>query len=334
MSTPKPPTPDDEWISQAEAARLRQVSRQAISRLIKRGRLATRTVAGYVLVRRRDVLQFEARAAGRPRKPEKVMSKSTNLEELKHLVDDLDDDQRRQLYNHLRARLPPHPVEQQLMITAEGMLEAFARAGDFTVRMIRGVFAEGAFAAEVLPTLAPQWQSLPISGDPPYDFLLTDEPKGSEPQGAYSQVRVQVKLQRSGDKQPLPASEVWKSRVNWPSTHWVVELQKSRAGRKKGGESTRPYRFGEFDIVAVSLGPSRGRWSAFIYTVERWLLPDPSAPTNILKYQPVAPEDCDCWTTDFNTAVMWLRSGEKRRITGEPPRRKRPSRKNRASRKK
>jgi predicted DNA-binding protein (UPF0251 family) len=67
MSTPKPPTLDDEWISQAEAARLRQVSRQAISRLIKRGRLATRTVAGYVLVCRRDVLEFEPRAAGRPR---------------------------------------------------------------------------------------------------------------------------------------------------------------------------------------------------------------------------------------------------------------------------
>jgi hypothetical protein len=69
MSTQKPPTLDDEWISQAEAARIRQVSRQAISRLIKRGRLATRTVAGYVLVRRRDVLEFEPRAAGRPRIP-------------------------------------------------------------------------------------------------------------------------------------------------------------------------------------------------------------------------------------------------------------------------
>ncbi|MFL5356314.1 helix-turn-helix domain-containing protein [Archangium sp.] len=69
MSTPKSPSSEDEWISQAEAARLRQVSRQAIARLIKRGRLATTTVAGYVLVRRSDVVNFEPRAAGRPPKP-------------------------------------------------------------------------------------------------------------------------------------------------------------------------------------------------------------------------------------------------------------------------
>lgn len=257
------------------------------------------------------------------------MSKQTDIEGLKRLVDDLDDAQRRQLYSYLRTKLPPHPLEKQLMITAEGMLEAFARAGDFTIRMIRGVFAEGAFAAEVLPTLAPQWRALHISGDPPYDFLLTDVPEGSEPQTPYPEVRVQIKLQRSEGKQPLPASEVWKTRVRWPSTHWVVELQKSRAGETKTGESTRPYRFGEFDIVAVSLGPSRGRWSAFIYTVERWLLPDPAVPANILTYQPVAPNNCDCWTTDFNTAVRWLRSGLERRITGDLPVAPRPRKKSR-----
>jgi hypothetical protein len=261
------------------------------------------------------------------------MSKITDFEELKRLVDDLDEGQRKQLYNYLRTRLPPHPIEKQLMITAEGMLEAFARAGDFTVRMIRGVFAEGAFAAEVLPALASRWRPLTITGDPPYDFLLTDVLEGSKPQGLYPTVRVQVKLQRSEDKQPLPASEVWKTRVSWPSTHWVVELQKSRAGATKTGESTRPYRFGEFDILAVSLGPSRDHWGAFIYTVERWLLPDPDIPTNILTYQPVAPDNCDCWTTDFDTAVTWLRSGVDRKISGDIPR-KRTSRKQGGSRKK
>jgi biotin operon repressor len=67
VSTQKPP-PEDEWISQADAARLRGVSRQAISKLIKRGRLRTTTVAGYVLVHRLDVLSFEPQQAGRPRK--------------------------------------------------------------------------------------------------------------------------------------------------------------------------------------------------------------------------------------------------------------------------
>lgn len=68
MSTNNPIPHKDEWISQADAARLRRVSRQAISRLIKRGRLATMKVAGYVLVRRKDVLEFKPRSAGRPRK--------------------------------------------------------------------------------------------------------------------------------------------------------------------------------------------------------------------------------------------------------------------------
>lgn len=68
MSTHKVLSSDDEWISQADAARIRGVSRQAISRLVSRGRLTTRTVAGFVLVLRKDVLTFSPRSAGRPRK--------------------------------------------------------------------------------------------------------------------------------------------------------------------------------------------------------------------------------------------------------------------------
>jgi len=57
----------DEWISQADAARLRSVTRQAIGRLIKRGRIRTLTVAGYVLVSREDVMNFQPEKAGRPK---------------------------------------------------------------------------------------------------------------------------------------------------------------------------------------------------------------------------------------------------------------------------
>lgn len=57
----------DEWISQADAARLRGVTRQAIGRLIKRGRIRTLTVAGYVLVSREDVMSFQPEKAGRPK---------------------------------------------------------------------------------------------------------------------------------------------------------------------------------------------------------------------------------------------------------------------------
>ncbi len=209
------------------------------------------------------------------------------------------------------------------MISSDAMLEALERAGDFTIRMIRGVFAEGAFAADVLPTLPKPWREIRSNlGDPPHDFLLTDEPEGTP--GSASMVRVQVKLQRSAGKKPLQASQQWKTLVKWPATHYVVEVQRSRKG-EKNGQSTRPYRFGEFDILAVSLGPATGNWSDFMYTVERWLLPDPVTPAHLLTFQPVSPVDTGCWTSDFLTAVRWLRSGQERRIEGELPTRRPPS---------
>jgi excisionase family DNA binding protein len=55
-----------DWISQAEAARLRGVSRQAISKLVSQGRLKTLDIGGRALVRRDEVLAFEALPAGRP----------------------------------------------------------------------------------------------------------------------------------------------------------------------------------------------------------------------------------------------------------------------------
>ena len=55
----------EEWISQAEAARIRNVSRQAIARLVKRQRLETLSIGGRLLVRRRDIEDFTTKAAGR-----------------------------------------------------------------------------------------------------------------------------------------------------------------------------------------------------------------------------------------------------------------------------
>lgn len=56
-----------DWISLSEAARLRGVSRQAISKLVKKGRLKTITIGGHILVRRADVEGFEPLEAGRPK---------------------------------------------------------------------------------------------------------------------------------------------------------------------------------------------------------------------------------------------------------------------------
>ncbi|MGA3027197.1 MAG: helix-turn-helix domain-containing protein [Bryobacteraceae bacterium] len=58
----------DEWISQAEAARLRGVSRQAIALLVKKGRLSVLKIGGRLLVRRKDVEEFSPEPAGRPPK--------------------------------------------------------------------------------------------------------------------------------------------------------------------------------------------------------------------------------------------------------------------------
>ena len=48
----------EEWISQAEAARLRKVSRQAISLLVKKGRLPVLKIGGRVFVHRKEVEEF------------------------------------------------------------------------------------------------------------------------------------------------------------------------------------------------------------------------------------------------------------------------------------
>ncbi|MBW8363399.1 MAG: helix-turn-helix domain-containing protein [Rhizobium sp.] len=57
----------EEWISQAEAARLRGVSRQAIAKLVVSGRIKTLNIGGRHFVHRSEVLAFEPRQAGRPK---------------------------------------------------------------------------------------------------------------------------------------------------------------------------------------------------------------------------------------------------------------------------
>lgn len=58
-----------EWISQAEASRIRGVSRQAIAKLVSSGRLRTVAIGGRAFVNRTEVLNFEPNPAGRPKGP-------------------------------------------------------------------------------------------------------------------------------------------------------------------------------------------------------------------------------------------------------------------------
>lgn len=191
------------------------------------------------------------------------------------------------------------------MAPAETILEAIARSSDLTVRGIEGIIAESSFAVEVVPTLVGMTQR-PVYGDQPYDFLLSD---------GGGDIRIQVKMQRRVKRQPPMASDVQKKR-RWPADHFVVETQRTRAGKSKDVANTRPYRFGSFDILAVSMGASQGKWSAFTYTVERWLLPADNEPSCLLTYQPVPPKATEFWTDDFLTCVQWLRGGAMKRIPG------------------
>ena len=99
-------------------------------------------------------------------------------------------------------------------------------------------------------------ESLAATSDPPYDYLL-DDGRGT--------IKVQVKLQRKKADKPMMASEGYR---RLSSVMYVVETQRTRGGKDtKTGEDTRPYRFGEFDILAVATEPSSQRWDTFMYTV-------------------------------------------------------------------
>jgi hypothetical protein len=180
-----------------------------------------------------------------------------------------------------------------------------ALAAGLTLRTIRGVIAEAAFRAEVVQGL-PGWRDTTPPGDLAYDFRLNDK-KGA--------VRVQVKLQRSKEGRPMPANQALRS---FPADLYVAETQKTRAGRKrKNGGSTRPYPFGEFDLLAVAMQPSTRRWDSFMYTVADWLIPSRANPAEVLKFQPVAGVASADWTDDVETAVSWFRSRLKKTIRAE-----------------
>lgn len=234
----------------------------------------------------------------------------TIVEQIEHLLGQCSQEQRREVFQLLRAQFPIHALEAQWNTTAEVILDAIARSSDLTQRGVRGVIAEAAFKYNVIALLA-GWSSEEQRGNPPYDFLLGD---------AVGAVRVQVKMQRLKNHIPMTANLGYRF---LPADMFVVETQRTRGGTDpQTQEDTRPYRFGEFDILAVSMHPSTNNWSAFMYTVAAWLLERTGDPDLILKFQPVPPIPNDAWTDQFITSVGWLRSGVAKKILDLPARRK------------
>jgi hypothetical protein len=181
-----------------------------------------------------------------------------------------------------------------------------ARSTDLTLRGIRGILAEATFAEIVLPKLKSDgWNVIEILGDQTYDFLLAKDA---------ARVRIQVKLQRT--EKGLPKEYATRSRAalkSPPGTIYVVEVQKTRSGEKKG-QNTRPYRFSDFDILAVNLHPSTGDWNRFLFTVGNWLLASKKQRELIETFQPVPDRPDEYWTDDLNRCIDWFVAGAHRRL--------------------
>jgi hypothetical protein len=121
-----------------------------------------------------------------------------------------------------------------------------------------------------------------------------------------------VKLQRSKENRPMTANEGNKA---FSKEQFVVETQKTRGGiDTTTNEDTRPYKFGEFDILAVSMQPSTNQWSSFMYTVSNWLLPMKGGDSRMSKFQPVSPNVNEDWTNDFEVCVKWFRARQDKKI--------------------
>jgi hypothetical protein len=246
---------------------------------------------------------------------------SESLEAITKLVNGLPENDQRALKLYLQQRLP-HPLEREWAVDSDRILTAIDRSSDLTKRGIRGIIAEAVFVNEIAPSAAASgWRPTELRGDHPYDALLK---KGDR------SARIQVKLQRlegGTPKQYYPAY--------YPQqTLFVVEVQKTRTGEKTARNKvpgtgatitttesvkikTRPYHFGDFDILAVSMHPSTGSWKSFRYTVASWLLPREDDEKLIQVFQPVAGTPNEVWTDNLMTCLQWYEMGEKRIVLSE-----------------
>lgn len=233
-----------------------------------------------------------------------------HLSTIKQLLIQCSPAEKRALFKELRAEHHIHELERTFGAPAEVILEAIHRAPELTRRMLRGVIADAAFAQFVVPALADLgWKDDTPEGNHSFDHVLKD---------AHGSVSVQVKLQRSEKGHPVITPG---TRFGLAAGMYMVEPQKTRSGKTKDADGeekkTRPYRYGEFDILAVSLQPSNGRWESFRYTVGNWLLPG-AGQNEIATYQPVAMQPNDDWTDDFDVVARWFRSGVVKRINNTP----------------
>lgn len=193
-------------------------------------------------------------------------------------------EQKQRIFAEIRDSILIHELERTFNVRAEIILEAISRASDLTQRGVRGVIAETVFVLDLLPA-ATGWQSEPPVGNVSYDACVHKDGR---------RVRIQVKTQRRRAGEPM---------IQGGS--YVVEVQRTRGG-ERAGISTRPYRFGEFDLLAVCMWASTGDWHSFLYAPAARLVADPSDKTIIKKFQAVPnyeKGDGDVWAKSLTTAL-------------------------------
>ena len=232
------------------------------------------------------------------------MSKRTD--KVCELINNLSDEEKQIVLDYLRRRLPRHALEEKFGTTAEAILTAIARSADLTLRGVRGILAEQAFEEYFIPKLkADGWNTITIQGNQTYDFVVEKSAR---------RVTIQVKLQRSEKHIPLEYAPRSRKALKCPSGRiYVVEVQKTRGG-KKNGEETRPYRFGDFDILAVNMQASSGVWQRFMFTPGSWLIPNKKGLEMIETLQPVSECADEYWTDDLQECIGWFSSGKQKRL--------------------
>ena len=219
-----------------------------------------------------------------------------SLSAIRELLAQCSPEEQAALFRELRARHLIHEFEEIIGAPAEMILEAVHRAPELTRRMLRGVIADAAFRQFAVRALADSgWRDVTPVGNFAYDYILDD--------GAGA-VTIQVKLQRSERGAPVVKPG---ERYGFVGAVYIVETQKTRTGTDGEENQTRPYRYGEFDILAVSMQPSTTRWDRYMYTLGRWLLLGRNE-GEMATLQPVAMAPNEFWTDNFGTAAQWLRT--------------------------
>lgn len=239
----------------------------------------------------------------------------SKLAEIKSLLASADDEVKESVLVELRRTIPIHSLEIKWSTTAEFILEAISRSQDITKRGVRGIIAELAFSEYVLKPMRSVWREHQLAGDLPYDALIED---------AKGKIRIQTKNQRLVKGIPLRPNATMVRLYPDVEGWFVAETQKTRSGKPKKInasdidsatlideaelQSTRPYRFGEFDILSVCLQPSSGDWTRFMYTPARTLIASTKNPTLISTFQPVPSVPSFAWTNNLVTCIEWVRN--------------------------